>query len=417
MISGNYRTLFLTDGNHEPLTAEVEEKLEILKLGDSIGNAGFVDADLRRLPGGRLGFFFRIASSFEDTVEAEITLRNPDVSEDQIFKLIPVSIAPGENEAEIFEMEDAPAGRWTATLELNDAFEKDDTAFLAVPESQPVRIAVGTENRYFFEASILAFQESSGLLALVEESESPDLLVEQFTGSTNSPLSVVFTPTGKSPWWTELGGPVEAVAPRVLLPDHPALRHLDLASVAFLGAREVTPPDKATILVESETGVPLVYRTAEEGNVAVVVNLDPIQSDFYFSAWFPTLIHGVATYLSGREEELLPVYRPGDRVPIPGFRSGSVSQVSLPNEDEAREWSGETFGPIETLGFYEFENRSGEWPFAASLITSGESILAGSVEDTLQPISRGNAPAYWLIALAILALTSESILYHRRKLG
>ena len=31
--------------------------------------------------------------------------------------------------------------------------------------------------------------------------------------------------------------------------------------------------------------------------------------------------------------------------------------------------------------------------------------------------SRGHAPAYWLIVLAILVLAAESLLYHRRKVG
>ena len=34
-----------------------------------------------------------------------------------------------------------------------------------------------------------------------------------------------------------------------------------------------------------------------------------------------------------------------------------------------------------------------------------------------EPLSRGQSPAGWLTVLAIVALTAESVLYHRRKVG
>ena len=49
---------------------------------------------------------------------------------------------------------------------------------------------------------------------------------------------VLFTPDNggeDSPWWNSIGETVDAVAPRVLIEDHPALRHADLSTVAFLG--------------------------------------------------------------------------------------------------------------------------------------------------------------------------------------
>ena len=55
---------------------------------------------------------------------------------------------------------------------------------------------------------------------------------------------------------------------------------------------------------------------------------------------------------------------------------------------------------------------------ACSLLSQSETLLENEqVEDTSKPISRGHAPAYWLTVLAIVVLTIESLLYHRRKVG
>ena len=199
------------------------------------------------------------------------------------------------------------------------------------------------------------------------------------------------------------------------------LRNLDLSGLVFVGARKIEPIDGALVLVESETGNPLIYRASRDGKTALVVNLDPIASDFYFSAWFPVLVHGAATHLAGREEDLAPVYRPGDTAPVPGFKEGGTATVTLPNpteKDEPLEISTARVGPLEKLGFYEFQTDGATWPVGSSLMTSAESLLNNeAIIETAKPVSRGHSPAYWLIVVALLVLVAESILYHRRKVG
>lgn len=394
-----HRVILISDASFEG-AGELPEEIELIKSGDAAENVGIVAADLQQLPSGQLAFFFKIASSFEEPVEADLVLEHAD--EGRIYKLIPLNLQPGENPAEVFNLEDAPPGKWLARIEIDDALEKDNTAFLAVPEPQPIRVAVATEDRYFFETSVLAFQQGSGLLQLVDT--EPQIAIGKGV-APDSDLSLVFTPEG--------GEEVDAVAPRVLIEDHPVLRHIDLSSVAFIGARELEPPEGSLVLVESENGVPLIYRATQNGRTTLVVNLDPVASEFYFSAWFPVLIHGAATHLAGREEELAALYRPGDTAPIPGHREGTTTNIVFPDETQI-ETQESRFGPIERLGFYQL----GDWPLASSLVTTQESLLDNSaVEATAGPVSRGHAPAYWLVLLAVIVLVVESILYHRRKVG
>lgn len=419
--SNAYRAILLTDGHFRNDETVAADRIEVIKVGSPLENVGIVAADLQTLPGGPLGFYFRLNSTFPETVEADLVLKNLDVDPDRVIKLIPLTVQPGLNPPEIFEIEESLPGRWTATIEVEDALAKDNTAYLTIPESQPVRIAVGTENRYFFETSILAFEASTGVFALVGESEEPDLVIEQRTALADSENSLIFTPDGEaSPWWSEPGETLDVFAPRVLIPEHPALRYTDLSSIPFPGARELKAPENAVILVESETGVPLVYKVSNEEKTAIIVNLDPVQADFYFSTWFPALVHSAAKHLAGREESTAPLYQPGDSAPIPGASEGVITTVV---QSDASAISGESMTvstdtlPIPELGFYEMKNESGTWPVASSLISQTESLLSSAIADTSQPISRGRAPAHWLLLFAALVFTLESILYHRRKLG
>ncbi len=415
--SEDHRIILLSDGNFENAD-ELPANVELIKIGEPAENVGIVAADLQRLPDGTLGFYFRVASSFKENVKADLTLRNSE--SERIWKLIPLDIEPGENKSEIFNLEaDAPAGKWTAEIELEDSLAKDNFAYLAVPPRRPVGVRVDAKDRYFYETSVLSFERGSGLLRLV--TENPEIVIEQGVASGSPELSVVFAPSGESPWWKSVGDIEDSVAPRILVEDHPVLRNLDLSGLVFIGAKKIEPADGSLILVESESGNPLIYRASRDGKTALVVNLDPVASEFYFSAWFPVLVHGAATHLAGREEELAPVYRPGDTAPVPGFKEGSVSTLITPNataETEPAEISTGRAGPLTQLGFYEIESGGDSWPVGISLMTPAESLLDNAaITETAKPVSRGQSPAYWLIVVALLVLAAESILYHRRKVG
>ncbi|HRQ87412.1 MAG TPA: VWA domain-containing protein [Bacteroidia bacterium] len=413
--SDRHRVLLLSDGCFEGSDA-LPGGIELVKVGAPLPNLGIVAADLRRLPGGSLGFFFKLASSYPDPVEADLVLTHA-ASGDRIFKLIPVRVEPGENRPEQFTVEEAPAdGAWIAELRIDDALAEDNRAFLSVPGANPVRVKVGAQDRFFFEVSVCAFEDSGGTLKLAEE--DAEVRIARGSADGEDGAFLLFAPEGASPWWEQVGEEVEVVAPRVLLPGHPAIRHLDLANLSFAGARSLKAPPGALVLAESEHGVPLVYRMVSGGATALVVNLDPLASEFVLSPWFPVLVHGAATHLAGREEEVMPLYRPGDRLAVPGRREGEMTRVLTPGAESAIDWPDAQYGPLERLGFYEFENASGRWTVGSTLATRAESLLDNAaVAGSVRSLARGYAPATWLLAAAIVLLVGESMLYHRRKAG
>ena len=145
--------------------------------------------------------------------------------------------------------------------------------------------------------------------------------------------------------------------------------------------------------------------------------MDPVAAEFYFSAWFPVLVHSAATYLAGRENLLLATYHPGDLVPIPSASDDTASTWAAAPE-ESQEIRGKWLTLDDRLGYSELSNSAGQWFVGASLLAPSETLLDNkAAESTGEALSRGRSPTQWLTLLAIAILATESLLYHRRKVG
>jgi len=409
------RVLLISDGSFD--AAKLAGGVELFKVGSPAENVGLIAADVAYLPGSenRLGVYFQLASSYAETLNCDLTLAHlGEDGQEQLMKVIPLSVKPGVNPPESFTLDDATPGRWLARLDVNDALSADNTAFLAARKPAPIRVSVESADRFFLENSVLAFSGSQELLNLVDG--GADVIIAK-SATPHDKLAVIFQPAGESPWWTELGDEVEVGAARVLQAEHPALAHVDAATIPFVGARKLTAPAGAQVLVADDAGLPLIYIARREGRSAVVVNLDPVAADFYFSAWFPVLVHSSVTHLIGRETPLAASYRPGESAPTLLADENAVATL-VDAKGKKRKLRGKFFELPPALGFYKLQNAAGRWQLAASLLSEQESLLAGgAAKDSRQPISRGRSPVRWLTLLAIVVLTGESILYHRRKVG
>jgi Aerotolerance regulator N-terminal/von Willebrand factor type A domain len=419
----DHRVIFISDGAFDP--AALPPHVELVKVGSTRNNLGIVAADLAYPAGSsnRLGFYYQVASTFAEPKQIDLTLSHvDDTGQEQLFKVIPLTVPSGTNPPETFELESAPAGRWIARLDGEDALAEDNTAYLAVAAPEPIRVAVDSSDPFFFENSVQAFSRGAGLLALVRDGvdvgKRPTDVVLAKSTTPDAANAVIFQPAGESIWWSDLGDEVETGTARVLVEGHPALRHVDAASIPLIGARQLTPPPGAQILVADDKGLPIIYKARHGKRTALVVNIDPAAAEFYFSAWFPVLVHSAATHLAGRENPLAAGYRPGEAVPIPGGKEDVVTSVAAPESDEPVDARGSWFSDSERLGFYRLENSSGRRDFGVNVFSSAESLLNNDASrSNHEPLSRGRSPAQWLTLLAIVVLSAESLLYHRRKVG
>ena len=414
-LADDRRVILISDGcfDREGLFKSVE----LLKVGQSSENIGIVAADMQYLPGAerRAALYLQVASTYKASVQAELLVSRSDkANSENLFRLIPLDIEPGQNKPQVIMLDNAAPGRWIARLDVDDALQRDNAANLAVEPPRPIRVAVESADRFFLEHSVLAFSQGAGLLEL--NRESPQIVLAR-QSTPNAPSAMIFQPQGESRWWSDLGDEIETAVPRLLVEDHPALRYVDVLSIPMIGARRLTAPAGAQVWVASDEGIPLIYRVYSEGKTAIVVNMDPVAAEFYFSAWFPVLVHSAARHLAGREEQLLATYQPGSVVTVPGVQAGDRTEVVAP-AGTAAEVVGKKLPPLDGLGFYQLHNKSGDWLVACSLLSPDNTLLDNAaVEDTSKPISRGWAPAQLLAMLAVVLLAVESLLYQRRKVG
>lgn len=387
------RVLLITDGCLD--APDRLPNVEVLRITDTAKNIGIARADLRSVPGGpaRLGLFILPVSSFIEPVKTDITLMHVDSN--KLVKIIPVTLLPGENPAVTLTLDDAPSGRWKATLGLDDALESDNSSFLYVPPRQPVPVGVLADDPFFFQNAVSAFERSDQLLSLAQDTKTAQLMLSK--GKVPADIStVVFQPAGESTVWSKVGDEIAAPVPKVLAKDHPLLRYLDAETMTFAGARQITAPTGAVVLVADESGPPLIYLMRQGAQTVCVVNLDPLAAQFYLSAWFPVLIHNAAAHLTHREDMPPATLPTGSSARVPGRADPTP------------------YGPMLTSGFHEADS----WTFATSLVSPEESLLKNdTLKESVKPIASGEAPSYWLLALALGVLVGESILYDRRKVG
>lgn len=415
----DHRVLLVSDGCTD--TARMPGHVELVKIGKPLENVGIVAADLAYLPGGpdQLGFYYQVASSFAAAREVDLVVARIDPhGREQTVRVIPLDVKPGTNRPETVTIEGAAAGKWVARLEVDDTLATDNVAHLVAIHPDAIRVAVASEDRFFLENSVLAFSQGAGLLTLVEQ--KPDVTVANGV-VPESEKSLLFQPAGESCWWKDLGEEIEVGAARLVVEDHPALRYLDVTSIPFVGARRLTPVAGAQVLVTDDRGLPLVYTARHGSRTAVVVNMDPVAADFYFSAWFPVLVHSAATHLAGRENSLAATYRPGEAVPIPGASDDTVSRWAASPAaapPAGAELHGKWVTMDDRLGYSELTNDAGRWFVGSSLLAASETLLDNrAATATDQQLSRGRSPTHWLTLLAIVVLAVESVLYDRRKVG
>jgi len=398
---------FVVDANHP---------IELIKIGSDQENVGFLTCDLHRLQGQpmRVGLYYKLASCFAEEVTTDIVVTYG--ADNRIIKVIPVTIQPGINDSEVVTLEGGAPGPWRATLELPDALARDNVAFLGLQVRPPVKVRVESDHPFFLINSVKAFARTSGDLQHVQDHADVVLADSRVPQADRA---MIFGIPENAGWCGQSGAEVDEVLARVRIEDHPVLAQCDIDSVPFLGARKVAPPEDSLVIVETAAHVPLIYRVRRGSRSALVINMDPVQSEFYYSAWFPVLVYNGARHLMGRQETLPAACAVGDSVPIPTASDGAeTTTVTVGDSEDSLQWNGSSYGPIRQAGFHTLENASGRWLLGANLFAASETLLNNhDVTDTSQPLSRGRPLTLILAIVASWLLLIECILYHRRKVG
>lgn len=373
--------IVITDGLAAGI-GKLEGGISLITIADpNGGNIGIIDFTIKAEPN-RLRLRPVIFSSFPDEREIDLTVSTGDP--DKTVKVVPLAVKQGINNAETITIDTKPYGKWVVGVDIDDDLAIDNRAFAFIPKPKPIRVGVGETENQFYRLCVEAF--SAAETPLIYDRINPGVTVSDGDGGAKDGARIIFTPTGESPFWRELGGELPPVVPELAIKNHPVTTHYDLSLTPFSGAKQITAPPGAVILAETNDGVPLIYRIDN----AYVVNMSPEKSDWFLSPYFPVMIYAMAADLTNSSPPPPSVNRLGDAL------------------DEEK---------IETPGFS--RNASGD-TVAASLLNQWESgrtetAVSAATEPAVIAATTKLAPILLLLALAFA--TVEFILYHSRKVG
>jgi len=272
-----------------------------------------------------------------------------------------------------------------------------------------VPVRVSSPNPFFFEQVVAAFARADSMFEPMEDFAQLGLAEGM---SPETEVAVVFAPAGESPFWSEIGDELPPGAPEVVVEGHPLVARIDPALLTFEGARRLTAPAGAVVVLAHPDGTPLLYQARADGRTAVVMNLDPGRGGFFLSPWFPVLVHDATALLTGREEDFPSAVATGGTVAVPG--TGAVEEASL----DGRAVEAGPRMAAARRGNYEVSRSGTRWWFGGAVLSPGESGKGADTAKATAVVPAGGLPlAMWLLAAALVAVAVEEILYHRRKVG
>ena len=403
------RLIFISDGRNAFDLSKLEnvEKI-IIGASDSDLNIGIIAADIQPvLASESATAMVQLSNSGIKSKEVEIEIfHEPSQT---IAELIKVNVKPGVNEPLFFDLPNAESGLWKINLLHKDTLPLDDHASMILRPLPAVSVSIPTENNYFYQRCIEAFGKTSGSLQLAHS----DAQVNMFHGSVPENVqgkALVFAPQGSSSFWSNLGSEVAVHVPIIEQENHGLLKHINVNDFTFPGAKQLSAPQGAQVIMRSEAGVPLIYQINNPTQTVIVVNLDPQLDDFFLYTGFVTIIYDTAMFLSGNETRLPSTYPMG----VP-HTAPITTAYSLPNDETVQVQKGEVLTSPH-IGLHQSQQESQKASYSTALLSAQES---GSGNLKQAPINLSVGSGYplsmWLLVAGILLLITESICYHRRK--
>ncbi len=208
-------------------------------------------------------------------------------------------------------------------------------------------------------------------------------------------------------------------------------RYVDWKDIHVLRARKVVLPNWMTVLVEADSN-PLVFAGERNGWRVAGVAFDLRESDLPLQTAYPILFSNLVEYLAPPAAfDSSQALRPGESLFFSPPMDARQIVVASPSNQLFRLAPGQTvFSQTDELGYYAVnflaEDASRAEYFAVNLFDPLESNIAPQemlrLFGQIIPAAAPNQTAWrelrsWLAGFALLALTAEWQLFHRRKIS
>jgi hypothetical protein len=381
------------------------------------------------------------------TVTASISLNGHLVDASEV-KLEP----EGESGA-TFPLKDVTEGQLKIELEISDDFAVDNVAYAGLDPPRQLQVVVVTPGNTPLTTALSTSQAqtvAAVTLANPDELESPEMKKMAESGKVDLFIYDRCAPKTMPQGNTLFMGSVPPIEGWQATPhkpvfvidinrQHPILQYVDMSSVMIVSGYSLSTPQGATPLIRSDGGVLMAVAPRDAFQDAVLgMSLmheedgeTRFNTDWLRRPSFPVFLLNCLEYLGGSVSTAgSKTIQPGEPAVLP--LASRYDKVKIVSPDKKEDFIDRTGSPqliynrTDQFGFYSVEPAESDQTlqlFTVNLFSERESKLSTPQDIVLGEEKVGAIKAEetvrreywrWLLALAVIVLTAEWIMYTRR---
>jgi hypothetical protein len=328
-----------------------------------------------------------------------------------------------------------------AVLNESDTLTLDDQAWAVQKVSGNQNIALISQGNRFLETVLNLLPDLTinslrpeDYEATIQTNNTTDLnIFDSYIPTSTLPSGNLFFigPLASTPYFS-VSGSLETPIPQPVNEDDPLLDYFDLEGISILNAAQISLPDWARpILVDENSGSPLLFVGESQGQRLAVLAFDPHHSDLPLRIAYPILIANLVNWLlPGRIGDIPSQIQPGEAITFTPPPETVVLNVIRPDGSSTQldiQDGRATYADTSQLGVYRViwgEDQS--LSFAVNLSNPQESdiqpvehlpILESTPNEENTAVRQARHE-WWrpLAAIALLILVIEWLVYNRATL-
>jgi hypothetical protein len=457
LLSGSEKirkVVVLSDGGFEGASELARaEDVEWTQFGQKTGNVGITRLQARRSLLDPIGYeiFVEVSNASDEAVAVRLEL---DLDDDAI-DVVPLKLAPGEKNVQVFEKTSADGGRLRASINHDDGLAADNLAWAILPRRSHQKVSLVTPGNLFlekvFEAIPLVDLDVTKVAAEVPAAAATADVPAAAAAATTGAIRVfhrrvpdvlpdgnvlVIAPERSGALWQvgeAIHNPVVAKQDK----DSPLMLHIRLDNVVMPEARKLVLLGPGRVLAESAGGDPLyavLDRPAGQSGKVVLLTVDLDKSDLPLQTAFPIMMSNLLNWFGGTKGELREALPAGAvaEVELGGERKEGLANLLVAPDgrrqliDVAPGATRATVGPLDRTGVWSVVKTSAQ-PGGGEVVAELACNLADRRESDLRepaglPERRPGLAAglavrpiwYYLLASALMLTCWEWFLYQRR---
>ncbi len=432
--------IFSDGGVNLPERLSLQGRVRYLPMGESGANQAISLITLEPATDGiSLTAFVQVVNYDTEPVERRLTLS----VDGQLVDAHDLEIPPQGQVAILSEGLSLKTEVLEAALTGSDALTLDDQVWAVQEISRRQHVTLVTEGNRFLETALALLPGIEISMVRLDEWINGKLDASLLTNQPSDltifdsivPTSTLQTenilfigPLASSPVF-DIAGHLDSPVPKPVNPDDPLIQYVDLSSVSILDSAEIPLPDWARpVLIDQNTGVPLLFVGEVKGQRIAVLSFDPRHSDLPLQAAYPILLANLVDWLlPGQIGEIPDQIQPGEVVtftPPPEFTALKVTRPDGSSTQLEIQEGSAIFADTDQLGAYTVSwGEDQNLTYVVNLSNPQELDIqpveslpllesTAGAEDTSTQLARRE---WWrpLLSIALLVLTIEWLVYNR----